>query len=1515
MTTQARQQATLKNMYMDIKEGDWSYVIQSVLCELYRAGACYHLRSPTDIYRGQEVGALSSLKRFGWGSLIESRRHRCGDDPADIVFILDSSSSVKTKNFRKMLNFVKSLVDEFVIGSTNTKVAVLTFNSRVYNQFHLNKYTTKAMIQSAIDGIMFRRGLTYTYKAIKFAREESFQIVNGAREKSIKVAIIVTDGKSQRASETVIEAKKLRRENITIFSIGIGNKIKIAELKSMASDPDSSHVFTVDSFDGLKTIKDSLAKKACEVHGGWSTWSSSGQCSKSCGGGAMTQKRECNNPKPKNGGQNCIGGSTRTLACNTHNCPDLCTCRASGDPHYKTFDGQWIHFQGVCKYLLTELINAFAPCWLSVSVKNENRGNKRVSFTRSIDVQLKKTHIRLRKNGQVEIDGVHIYLPYLEKGVFEIKRSGRNVIVETSCGAIISWDGRSVVTVSIPGQFKNKLRGICGDCNGRKDDYKTKNGNDVSKSKDKFNLIGESWRVPDDSEFRECTPPDGPENCSPVLLKKAKAACQVINSKFSECTKHDADMAEEFFDNCLYDYCAYVGKVSKDELEKVVCNAIEGFAEFCKEKGITPRWRRKNFCPLPCGKYQEYDHAASGCPATCINPDATKTCRLPRTEACVCKRGYILSDDKCIKEIHCGCSRNGTYYPLNTRVTTCKDDEGEEFYCKRQESKAVLLVRKLCTGNFVCKAINQRHQCVCKDGYTKKGSSCKPIVHGGWSTWSSSGQCSKSCGGGAMTQKRECNNPKPKNGGQNCIGGSTRTLACNTHNCPVHGGWSTWSSSGQCSKSCGGGAMTQKRECNNPKPKNGGQNCIGGSTRTLACNTHNCPVHGGWSTWSSSGQCSKSCGGGAMTQKRECNNPKPKNGGQNCIGGSTRTLACNTHNCPVHGGWSTWSSSGQCSKSCGGGAITQKRECNNPKPKNGGQNCIGGSTRTLACNTHNCPVHGGWSTWSSSGQCSKSCGGGAMTQKRECNNPKPKNGGQNCIGGSTRTLACNTHNCPDLCTCRASGDPHYKTFDGQWIHFQGVCKYLLTELINAYDPCWLSVSVKNENRGNKRVSFTRSIDVQLKKAHIRLRKNGQVEIDGVHIYLPYLEKGVFEIKRSGRNVIVETSCGAIISWDGRSVVTVSIPGQFKNKLRGICGDCNEKKDDYKTKNGKDVSKRKDRFNLIGESWRVPDDSGFRECTPPDGPENCSPVLLKKAKAACQVINSKFSESTKHDADLAEEFFDNCLYDYCAYVGKVSKDELEKVVCNAIEGFAEFCKEKGITPRWRRKNFCPLPCGKYQEYDHAASGCPATCINPDAPKTCRLPKTEACVCKRGYILSDDKCIKEIHCGCSRNGTYYPLNTRVTTCKDDEGEEIYCKRQGRKAVLLVRKLCTGNFVCKAINQRHQCVCKDGYTKKRSSCKPIGYCLIKKDSSNCGVTLYGICYYESSSSEGCRYSVRTYKTYRGRSIRADPIITINGKLYNLQNNIVKDCVTITKKGISVVIQEQGCPSSCQREIILKR
>ena len=49
-----------------------------------------------------------------------------------------------------------------------------------------------------------------------------------------------------------------------------------------------------------------------------------GACSVSCGGGVMTHTRHCNNPAPANGGNDCVGPATKTVACNTHACPGQC---------------------------------------------------------------------------------------------------------------------------------------------------------------------------------------------------------------------------------------------------------------------------------------------------------------------------------------------------------------------------------------------------------------------------------------------------------------------------------------------------------------------------------------------------------------------------------------------------------------------------------------------------------------------------------------------------------------------------------------------------------------------------------------------------------------------------------------------------------------------------------------------------------------------------------------------------------------------------------------------------------------------------------------------------------------------------------------------------------------------------------------------------------------------------------------------------------------------------------------
>ncbi|KAL8563135.1 hypothetical protein ACOMHN_022064 [Nucella lapillus] len=183
---------------------------------------------------------------------------------ADIIFVLDSSGSVGTTNFKRMLSFVKGMAGRFQLGPKDVRIGVTTFSNSFRSHILLRSYSNHASFNRAVSRIPYSGGGTKTAEALNSLRRYIFSSGAGHRSGVPKLAVVVTDGKSNDRVATVRAALFARRAGIHMIAVGIGKGVSLTELRAIASDPDSRNVFTSPSFSALATINKRLSKAACQ---------------------------------------------------------------------------------------------------------------------------------------------------------------------------------------------------------------------------------------------------------------------------------------------------------------------------------------------------------------------------------------------------------------------------------------------------------------------------------------------------------------------------------------------------------------------------------------------------------------------------------------------------------------------------------------------------------------------------------------------------------------------------------------------------------------------------------------------------------------------------------------------------------------------------------------------------------------------------------------------------------------------------------------------------------------------------------------------------------------------------------------------------------------------------------------------------------------------------------------------------------------------------------------------------
>ncbi|XP_069460992.1 IgGFc-binding protein-like [Ambystoma mexicanum] len=1191
-------------------------------------------------------------------------------------------------------------------------------------------------------------------------------------------------------------------------------------------------------------------------------------------------------------------------------------CSAAGDPHYRSFDGLAFDFQGTCTYTLSRTItlkNNLVP--FDISVENEKYGSGNVAVTKMVAVDVYGFNLMLLQNtrGIVRVDGINTNLPLILKGgQIRVYQHGIRTIIESDFGLVVSYDLVYHVVVTVPGNYKGQVEGLCGNYNGdNKDEFllpsKAK-ASDATK-------FGTGWRVniPGVSCNEGCGVANG--NACPVCSEQKKNIFKQDNycsflkkagGPLSVC--YNTISPDGYFDNCLFDLCAGNGD------QNILCHSIQSYVAACQAAGVSIKpWRSDSFCPLSCPANSHYAVCADICSTSCAGITNMAKCPTSCAEGCECDDGFFFDGQRCVSMDNCGCFENGKYYNPDEKVVssdckqvcTCSPIGGlfcEDLGCASDEKCVIKNGVVGCVNKDPCKSMKCRTKESCK--IKDDNPVCVPDYVGtcwGWGdphyhtydgyNYDFQGTCSytisKYCGSDTTLVPFNIDEKNDNRGNQVVSYVKLVNIYVYGYKISIYKGEigkirindevislpATLENGKITAVQSGGLALVQtdfglqvSYEWNwhlivtIPSSYYGATCGLCGNFNQNAGDDMKKPDGATAPSiidWAKSWQvpdrdpfCFHACTGvcptcddskrtlygseqfcGILSKTangafRECHSKfNPDNFFDSCLydvcinGGAKQFLCqalsvyaatCRKEGIKIY----DWRTPAGCPLPCG--ENSHYEACGNACPatcsdRKAPSTCRMPCVETCQCNdgfvlsvdkcvpvgSCGCTANGLYykpneEFWSDD-KCQVRCKCDPTLGMVVCQNTKCKD--------SERCMVVNgVRDCFPLSysTCSASGDPHYSTFDGYRYDFMGTCVYQLVGLVSK-DPTLtaFTISVQNDNRGNKAVSYTKVVTLEAYGITITLSKDypRQIQVDGLLTALPlYFQINKILAFISGGHAVVKTDFDLTVTFDWNSEVTVTLPSTYANAVGGLCGNNNKvNSDDLTMKNGAKATS----VVQFADSWKIRDVPGCTpECTGSSCPL-CNDAQKEKYKSDkyCGVVNKVNGPFSKCYASIdPTPFFNNCLFDACQYKGHFTAS------CAAVSTYVAACQALGIQiQEWRTNSFCSPSCPLNMHYEVCGNGCPATCSGLSSPAGCDARCTEGCFCNNGFILSGDTCVPVAQCGCIYNERYYK-----------RGQEFYpggqCKDLctcGENGVVDCKKVtCGANEECKVVNGIQAC-----------------------------------------------------------------------------------------------------------------
>lgn len=195
-----------------------------------------------------------------------------------------------------------------------------------------------------------------------------------------------------------------------------------------------------------------------------------------------------------------------------------------------------------------------------------------------------------------------------------------------------------------------------------------------------------------------------------------------------------------------------------------------------------------------------------------------------------------------------------------------------------------------------------------------------------------------------------------------------------------------------------------------------------------------------------------------------------------------------------------------------------------------------------------------------------------------------------------------------------------------------------------------------------------------------------LQLDGTLTTIPLnLNDGQVEVFQEGTHYAITTDFGLNVTYDLVYRVTVTVPGNYKGKTCGLCGNFNDNKTDELQLPTGDVTKN---LQIFGEAWKVAMPGVVCEdgCTGDLCPK-CDSAQKEIFERDCGIItNPKGSFAACQSRLNPESYYRDCVYDVCMSHGD------RNALCHSISAYMTDCQTIGVKiDNWRTAEFCRTCC--------------------------------------------------------------------------------------------------------------------------------------------------------------------------------------------------------------------------------